>query len=125
MGLGFSGFNFMFLFMGVMFVITSLLVTGVFIFVFSKGIKEWNKNNNSPRVTVEATVLAKRMNTTRHRSAHHAGHHTHTHYYITFEVESGDRTELAVPSSEYGLIIEGDHGKLTFQGTRFLSFERT
>ncbi len=125
MGFGFSGFNFMFLFMGVMFVVTSLIVTGIFILVFSKMLKEWKQNNNSPRVTVEATVLAKRMNTTRHRSAHHAGHHTHTYYYITFEVESGDRTELAVPSSEYGLIIEGDRGKLTFQGTRFLSFERT
>ena len=43
---------------------------------------------------------------------------------MTFEVESGDRFELKVPRSEYGLIVEGDQGKLTFQGTRFLNFER-
>ena len=26
---------------------------------------------------------------------------------------------------EYGMIVEGDRGRLTFQGTRYLSFERT
>ena len=122
--MGFSGFHMMFGFMAIMFAITSLLVIGVFIIVFSKGIKEWKHNNASPRVTVEATVLAKRMNFTRHCSMHHTGHHTHTQYYITFELESGDRAEFSIPASEYGLIIEGDRGNITFQGTRFLSFER-
>lgn len=125
MRLSFPGFNMMFGFMAVMFVITSLLVTGVFIAVFSKVLKEWAQNNRAPRVTVEATVLAKRMHVTHHRNMHHAGHHAHTHHYITFELESGDRAEFSIPSSEYGLIIEGDRGKITFQGTRFLSFERT
>jgi hypothetical protein len=32
--------------------------------------------------------------------------------------------ELLVPGNQFGLLIEGDHGKLSFQGTRFLSFER-
>ena len=78
MGFGFSGFQIMFGFMAIMFAVTSLFVIGVFIIVFSKGIKEWKQNNASPRVTVEATVLAKRMNFTRHSSMHHTGHHTHT-----------------------------------------------
>ena len=41
------------------------------------------------------------------------------------EIESGDRVELHAAGSEYGLLIEGDKGKLSFQGTRFLGFERT
>lgn len=49
---------------------------------------------------------------------------TSTSYYITFEVESGDRMELYVSSDEYGLLVIGDYGKLTFQGTRYLGFER-
>ena len=49
---------------------------------------------------------------------------SHTTYYVTFEVESGDRIELVVPSSEYGFMVEGDQGKLTFQGTRYISFDR-
>ena len=47
-----------------------------------------------------------------------------TTYYVTFEVESGDRMEFIVPHSQYGYIAEGDYGKLTFQGTRFLDFQR-
>ena len=40
------------------------------------------------------------------------------------EVESGDRMELNLSGQEYGLLAEGDRGKLTFQGTRYLGFER-
>ena len=43
---------------------------------------------------------------------------------LTFQVDSGDRMELSVTGQEFGLIAEGDTGKLTFQGTRFLGFER-
>ena len=32
--------------------------------------------------------------------------------------------ELHVSGSEYGMLAEGDNGRLTFQGTRYLSFER-
>ena len=47
-----------------------------------------------------------------------------TTYFATFEVESGDRMELKVSDKEYGMLAEGDIGKLTFQGTRYKSFER-
>lgn len=47
-----------------------------------------------------------------------------TWYYVTFQVESGDRMEFSVTGSEYGMLAEGDCGKLSFQGTRYLSFER-
>ena len=48
-----------------------------------------------------------------------------TSYYATFQVESGDRMELLLNGREYGLLAEGDRGWLTFQGTRYLGFERT
>lgn len=35
---------------------------------------------------------------------HH--NHTFTTYYVTFEVESGDRMELHVSGQEYGLLVE-------------------
>ena len=41
-----------------------------------------------------------------------------------FEFESGDRLELMVDGSEYGLLAEGDCGMLSFQGTRYLGFVR-
>lgn len=86
--------------------------------VLFKLISQWNKNNHSPRLTVSATVVAKRT---------HVRHHDDgsvTKYYATFQFESGDRLELHVPSSQFGYLVEGDRGQLSFQGTRFLGFER-
>ena len=109
-------------FFQIMFFIVFFLVIGMFIFTFAKGISQWHKNNNSPRLSVEAKVVTKRGHTGHHRSGQHM-HHSTT-YYVTFEVESGDRLELHVPASEFGMLVEGDVGILTFQGTRYLGFER-
>lgn len=92
----------------------------------------WNKNNHSPRLTVPVVIVTKRRNVSSHRHANAGdisgahGYHTSssTTYYVTFEVESGDRLEFNVSGSEYGLLSEGDTGKLTFQGTRYISFDR-
>ena len=100
-------------------------VFGVIIFTIVRSLTQWNKNNHAPRLRVAATVVAKRTDLHRH---HHAGEHhhhsVHQTYYVTFEVESGDRMELSVEGNQYGLLVEGDRGSLTFQGTRFLQFER-
>jgi len=113
----------------IMFSLVFILVIGFFIVTAVKGISQWNKNNHSPRLTVPATVIAKRTNVSHHHHHNHAGtgmgHTTHsTSYYVTFQVESGDRMELHLAGHEYGLLVEGDQGKLTFQGTRYLGFER-
>ena len=102
--------------------IVFFLVIAVFVFTFVKIITEWVSNNNSPRLSVDAKIVDKHMTTHHH---HHNGHHSHSHsYFITFEVQSGDRMELRVPRTEFGLLVEGDEGVLSFQGTRFLGFER-
>ena len=131
MGFGFGmGFNQgmgMFNTFGIMFTIVFVLVIGMFIVIAVKGIGQWNKNNHSPRLTVPATVVAKRTNVSHHRHGgvnDHHHHHTSTSYYVTFQVESGDRMELHVAGTEYGLLIEGDSGNLTFQGTRYFGFDR-
>jgi len=113
-------------FFNIIFPIMFLLVFGIIIFTFLKGIGQWNYNNKQPVLTVVARVVTKRANTSRHH--HHHDNHVHsstsTSYYVTFEVESGDRMEFRVPGREYGMLAEGDLGKLTFQGTRYHSFER-
>ncbi len=124
-GMGFQrGFQ-MFNIFGILFAIGFVFVIGVFIVIFAKGIGQWSKNNKSPRLTVPATLIAKRTNVSRH---HHGGdhhhHHTSTSYYATFQVESGDRMEFLISGQEYGLLMEGDRGNLSFQGTRYLGFAR-
>lgn len=114
----FSGFQ-------IIFFLMFFLVFGMILFNIIRGIGQWNKNNHSPRLTVDATVVTKRTQVSRH---HHSNTHHTTHtttYYVTFQVESGDRMELRVDGSEYGMLVENDYGKLTFQGTRYLGFERT
>ena len=109
-----------FLFSGgfqVLFFIVFTLVAGMIIFILIRSAGQGIRNNRSPVLTVEAQVVTK-------RNAVWCDH-VHTTYYLTFQVDSGDRMELHVPGSEYGYMIEGDRGTLTFQGTRFLSFERT
>lgn len=121
------GFGFGFDMFSIMFTITFVLVIGMFIITIVKGIGQWNKNNHSPRLTVPTVVVSKRTNVSHHTHAQGDGMHHHstsTTYYVTFQVESGDRMEFHVSGREYGMLAEGDIGKLTFQGTRYLSFER-
>ena len=123
-------------FSGIMFSIIPVIVTIGFVIVFGmiiiqavKGVGRWKKNNESPVLTVDASVVTKRSD------VHHYHNNTGTDnmsqmssssttYYATFEVASGDRLEFAVRDTEYGILVEKDTGKLTFQGTRYLGFER-
>lgn len=117
--------NFMFELFPIIFMVMFLLVFGMILLTVIRGIAQWNKNNHAPRLSVDATVVTKRTNISRHRRAGSNLHSTSTTYYATFQVESGDRFELQVQGTDYGLLVEGDRGKLSFQGTRFLGFERT
>ena len=92
------------------------LVFGMIISNLVKGRKQERKNDASPRLTSEATVVTKRT--------HVWGDHSRTTYFATFQFESGDRLELEIPRDRFGYLVEGDMGKLHFQGTRFLDFQR-
>ena len=126
------GFGWGFDLMETLFPILFIAVVGLIAAMAVRGILEWNKNNHSPRLTVPATVVAKRedISHTRHTNAGDVtGAHgfrttVSTTYYATFEVESGDRMELCLNGEAYGQLAEGDVGMLSFQGTRYLGFER-
>lgn len=91
----------------------------------------WFRNNNSPLQTVEARVVTKRMKVSgfgRTMTGRHTvtdmGSSTYTRYFVTFELEKGNRIELGVKDAVYGMLAEGDQGVLSFQGTRYLGFEQ-
>ena len=117
---GYPGFDVTFSIMQVIMLLVFVLVLGSIIVTLIRGVGEWNKNNQSPKLTVPATVVAKRSDV--HRGIETM--HTFTSYYVTFQVESGDRMEFEVSDMEYGMLAEGDSGELTFQGTRYLNFQR-
>lgn len=122
----------MFDYFDILFPVLITLAFGVFGLAVARGIVTWNKNNHCSRITAPAVIVAERTNVIRHNNvnagdttgAHGFHTDTHTTYYVTFQFESGDRMEFQVYGSEYGMLAEGDEGKLTFRGTRDLSFER-
>ncbi|SCI82630.1 Protein of uncharacterised function (DUF2500) [uncultured Clostridium sp.] len=114
----------MFNIMSFIFPIFFILFFGMFIFIIIRNVKEWSYNNKQPIIPVEATVISKRTNVSHH---HHGDTHassSSTTYYVTFQFDNGERLELSVSGEKYGLMAEGDKGVLSFQGTRFISFER-
>ena len=113
----------------IMFFIIFALITVTIMINIIKSITEWSNNNKQPILDINCKVVSKRISvshTNSHTDAsdvHHSGT-SHTSYYVTFEFESKDRTEFCVNGKEYGMIAEGDYGKLKFQGSRFLEFNR-
>lgn len=126
----FGGFGMMFTILPVLFFIVFTFVFVIIIINVVKGAKRWKLNNDSPVLTVEAKVVTKRSDVSFHHHENMVNNnnmdmgYSSTDYYITFEVQSGDRMEFNVPDTEYGLLTEGDKGSLTFQGTRYLSYVR-
>ncbi len=125
-----GGFDTSFSIMTFLFPIFFLLVFGmiasVIIISITRTVKQNRINNNSPVLTVGAKVVSKRSSVHDHHNVSNDMNHSSysTTYYVTFEVQSGDRMELNVADREFGMLVEGDFGSLTFQGTRYLSFER-
>lgn len=117
---------FMFNIIQFIFPIMFVLIFGIIIFSIIKGIGQWSNNNRQPILSVRAKVVTKREHTSNSSGMNNSQHihSSSTFYHVTFEVESGDRMELQINGSEYGLLAEGDVGKLTFQGTRYKNFER-
>ena len=88
----------------VMFVLVFAIIAVTFIVILVRGVSEWNSNNHSPKLGVEATCVSKRTSVTHHSDpvagdisgAHGYTHSSNTTYYATFEVESGDRMEFRI-----------------------------
>ena len=102
----------------VVFVIIFILFLTVFVLVLVRGVRQAHRNNQSPVLVIEALVVSKRQHISR------TYEHLSTSYYATFDAETGSRMELELSATDFGLLAEGDRGRLTFQGTRYLGFQR-
>ncbi|NOU72589.1 DUF2500 family protein [Paenibacillus sp. LMG 31458] len=97
-----------------------VLIIGTFIILIIKSLMAWSSNNASPIQSLDCKVVAKRM----HVSGGSGDSSASTSYYATFEFEDRRRLELRVGREQFGYIVEGDQGTLTYQGTRFKEFSR-
>jgi hypothetical protein len=107
-----------------------LVVFGIFVligFMLIKSFTDRTRNNGSPVVTSRVTVTAKTMNTA-YRGNYIPDNISvqtpYNTYFITFEFANGNRAEFTVPRTDYAYISEHDAGVLTYQGSRYINFER-
>jgi Protein of unknown function (DUF2500) len=104
----------------IFFILFALVFVGIAAFIVVSiigSIAEGIRNSASPEEQREASVVSKRMEV--------RGDHAHTWYYVTFELEHGNRVEFSLSGREYGMLVEGDRGLLFSQGTRFNDFKRS
>lgn len=108
-------FNFIFSIFPIVFI-------GIFILTIVTGVREWSSNKKMPILSVIAKLIDSKKTTSTHNNNGHL--HTDNNYYLIFEVESGDRLDFKVSRQDYKNSVVGDIGKLTFQGTKYISFNR-
>ncbi|GIO83092.1 hypothetical protein J25TS5_00240 [Paenibacillus faecis] len=101
-----------------------VIIVGMLLLTGAKGFKRYLSDNRQPVLTVHSIIVGKRTEVSHRHDTDLSVNRSDSTYYLTFEVESGDRLEFVVSGKEYGLCSEGDEGKLTFQGSRYFGFER-
>jgi hypothetical protein len=95
------------------------IVMAAFLYNVMNGIRRRSFNNNQPLESESAVVKSRRTNVVRG-----SNDTTRTDYFVTFELENGDRMEFEVKPEAFGQLVEDEQGKLSYQGTRYLGFER-
>jgi hypothetical protein len=109
-----------------LFTIVQVFIGIVFLVIAAqaaRGVAEWVRNNTMPVESVPARVVAKRADTWGSGGSHARGR-VRTSYFATFELKSGERMDFHLYGRDYGLLVEGDEGVLTYQGTRYHGFGR-
>lgn len=96
----FSGDGFISIFF-LLFIVAFVAILGMILVTFVRELSQRNRNNHSPRLTVEAAVVAKRQSFSSHRSGDELHTTASTRYFATFQVESGDRMELQMSGQDY------------------------
>lgn len=117
MGPGFGGPPPLFIMMAS---IVGVVIVSVFGMILYRVLSTWTRNNASPVLTREAKVIGKRSQV----RGGGGDSSVRTSYFITFELENGERVELPASGSQFGILVESDRGMLTWQGTRFKGFDR-
>lgn len=109
-------------------IMPAILFAGTIAFVLIKAVrknKQREKNALCSVLTVRARVKSRRL-IIRPNNITALGVATDTlEGKVVFESEDGEELEFRLIGKTYRDIIEGDEGMLTYQGTDFISFDRS
>lgn len=104
------------LFFQLFFGLVVLLTLGIIGYVIARGLAVWISNNRAELRNVRCKVVDKRTA--------YEGATGYSYHYITFEFDDRTRKELLIKPDQFGLIVVGDTGELTYRGERFIAFKR-
>lgn len=99
----------------------AVLIGAVIVIVLLYGIARFIANSFSPKKTLEAYVVDKKIIThTQYQNGACTG--TSYEYFITFESNENKRFKMKVTHRIYDSISMGDYGVLVRKGSRFVAF---
>ena len=109
-----------------LFMICWIFIAVCIVFVIATRVQAWSRNNSLPVNEAAAVVTHRRTQKFINLvNANIYGHNTTSHsYYITFLTKDGKQIEFKVTNKDYHSTAEGEKGILTFQGTRYISFQK-
>jgi hypothetical protein len=115
-GVGVSAFMVVFfiLFVGMLALFVFAIVSAA-----RKNAQKNAQNSAAPEVSAAAAVIGKRV-----ELSGGGDFPVRQSYFVTFEQPGGERFELEVQASDYGMLTGGDRGTVTMKGTRCLGFTR-
>lgn len=122
-----GSFNFMFTLVPILIAIGFIVVIGGIIY---RSV-QYTKNASSPKESIYARVVSKRMDVRHHSNLNndsstiHQNSSSRTYYYVTLEFDNGERQEYLDIKKLYGLVVEGDTGFAQIQGEWIVAFERS
>lgn len=135
----FTGFNTMFTLVAGFIALVIVLMVVMFVVGAVRTARQGAADSAAPEVTAQARIVDKRVRLSGGGSRSSVTMTTETtfagsgmsssvpvseEHYVTFEQAGGERFELKVPASDYGLLVVGDQGTVTMKGTRYLGFQR-
>ena len=91
-------------------VVIFLIIIVIICMVDANTIICWFKNNRAPVHSMGASVLTKEINENK--------------YYVCFGLEDGQMKRFSIDYFAYISLKEGEKGILTYQGTRFIRYDR-
>lgn len=108
------------------FIAMAAVIIGICIIIVAR---QWLKNKRSPRIVVQATIVDLGIHKYHRQRDRYAapGRESVTInlYYAIFSLDDGEQIELRVSKLEYYKLKKGYIGTLTFQGTKYISFEKS
>ena len=91
-------------------VVIFLIIIVIICMVDANTIICWFKNTRAPVQSMGASVLTKEINENK--------------YYVCFGLEDGQMKRFSIDYYAYISLKEGEKGILTYQGTRFIRYDR-